>query len=663
MTTTTNHPYLQKFRDDLAEETRERLVAEARLRALTRDLRTALRILDSSISDLRVVEDGPAPAWTDFSEVFLNSGSLPGTRTLREVATWAGATYHELGHIIFSPRPSSSLWELVQRLSVVRPSAFNTLNLVEDQRQERAMVDRFSPLRGYFSAVVVELILRDGDVSESWPLITGRTYLPAETRRMVRDAWVKTHGETSATRVASLVGEFQSLRDPGETDSARAAEIVRELDEVLSEALGSETPPGGCGSPADQRPGTPAPSPDSDSPTAESEDESLSSPSPDEDSDEDSDEDGDSEGDSGEGDSEEDSDEDSEGASDGEGDSEEDSDSDSDSSSPTDSDEDSDEDGEDEDSDSASDSAGTSSSDEDSSSDEELREALSEAVSEVLSSEDIAEELRDLAEGIDSGPGGERERVSDLRQATPTNSARTAREELSESLRDLRAAAESEWIIGTDSGRVNVSRVAAARASGGFMDPSTLFDRFTPDSLDSVSVEVVVLVDLSGSMRHNEGEASEAVWSIHHAAAAAEARLSVFGFNSGPARTLVSPEDLPTESVPVLYASGGTDPSDALRAAWDTFRGSEASHRILVTLSDGDWNREEQSRAIVRGMREDGVSTLAAVFLSSRYGDEDEILSHHSHGAERFVRVNSLRDFSSLVAEEVREAMRDGLGR
>ena len=618
MTTTTTttpdpRPSWTLTPEEIAERTRSSEVLASRTRTLSRDLRTALRILDGSIKDLRVVSSGPAPAWTDFSEVFLSSGDLPALHGVREVATWAGAAYHELGHVVFSPRPGSRLFQLLGGLREVRPGVFQTLNLVEDQRQELAMVSRFSPLRGYFSSLVVSLILgRPGGAEDSWPLVCGRTYLPETARRESRDAWTSQYGEASARRVASLVGKFQTLTDPAERDAETASEIVRELDEVLHEALSSS--PSGCGSPDENRTGpsadTPPPPPGE---TASEADEDLRG---DEDETPESGEtsDGDEDGETSDGD--EDSGE-SSGA--GEGDRE----------APTD----------------------------EETREEAVREALSEALSEVLSSEDVAEELRDLTEAMDLGSGtSEREREEVRNLASPSAEALSARESLDETLRDLRAAAEAEWILGTDSGRLNVSRWA----SPGLPDPSSLFDRFSPDSLDDVSVEAVVLVDLSGSMGQYEGPLSEAVWSIHHAAHAAEARLSVLGFSSGPAREIVGPDEVPGERVPVLRASGGTLPTDALRAAWDIFRASDATHRLLVTLSDGDWSRASEGEGLVRGMREDGVSTSAVLFRGGLGGDPSSF-SRHSHGAERFVVSESLSDFAALVAEAVRDAMREGL--
>jgi VWA domain containing CoxE-like protein len=638
----------------------ETLSAKRRTRALARELRITARVLNGAVRDLIVESHGPAPAWTDFERLYLNESELPGVTEPGDVAIWAGAMLHELGHTLFTPRPGSTLHKLLEDARrTIAPNVFHVLNVVEDSRQERAMVAKLPRTRGYLTALVVALIVESGSAEDSWPLITGRTWLPLEARSKSRAAWTLRHGAESAARVAALVGEYQTLTEPGERDAVRAAAIVVELARILAPAA---APAPKCQS---QRGGESVETPASDAPTAATEDGDVedagAEDAPAEDVDtgagaesvEDAEdaEDGSTEDVDGSGsgsdveDAEDGSTEDVDGsgstedagAEDGSAESERESAEDVDGSgSGSGSDVEDAEDAED----------GAEDSTESAPADTGVEDALRDAVAETLAAEDVAADLSDYLESLEdvtreseSGSGDK------LRHAEPSVAAANVREDLTETLSELRAAVEPAWRRGVSAGRVNAGRLVAPVVA-----PSKLFDRYSAGARDAVATECVLLVDTSSSMSHVERELSESVWTLRHAAAAAGVTLHVFSFGSAT-RLLWSAEDVePGDRVPLLSANGGTHATPALVQAWDILSGSRLPHRVLVTLTDGAWSGDvDAADSLVAAMREDGVATVAL-----HYGSDG---GASSHGAETFAVVDSLSALPAIFAELVADIL------
>jgi hypothetical protein len=59
-------------------------------------------------------------------------------------------------------------------------------------------------------------------------------------------------------------------------------------------------------------------------------------------------------------------------------------------------------------------------------------------------------------------------------------------------------------------------------------------------------------------------------------------------------------------------ALGGTEPTSALREAWEVLGNSQARNRMLVILTDGQWWGFQADR-LIRAMSESGVITVMAL--------------------------------------------------
>ena len=204
-----------------------------RIRSLVHELRIAAKILDNGVTNLKMVEEDDDPvAWSNGSEITLNASKLPDAIDLPlELAVWIGAAFHELGHTLFTPRQGSKLNRRIEKELSFFPGMFHIFNIAEDPRVERALIGRFNTMRGYLTAVVMEIIANENNkhIKTAWPLVCGRTWLAQDIRSEIRKYWVERFGEDSAVEVAEIIGEYQDVKDPADADSDQAWSLLRRL--------------------------------------------------------------------------------------------------------------------------------------------------------------------------------------------------------------------------------------------------------------------------------------------------------------------------------------------------------------------------------------------------------------------------------------------------
>lgn len=205
---------------------------------------------------------------------------------------------------------------------------------------------------------------------------------------------------------------------------------------------------------------------------------------------------------------------------------------------------------------------------------------------------------------------------------------------ISNSLAKLRSDRDNQWEKGSSTGVVNVLRYAEARGTH-----TDFFDEWQEDGDERPDAEVCVLLDLSTSMnsqsftsakaRHeapkddygvskfdyatatsNAQEASFAMWAIKNACQKNDILCSVIGY-SDKAYPLYAPDDtVLSGQAPVFNGLDGTHPTEALLYAESVLEKSEAKHRILISLSDGDWTISHQGLRCVEKLRKNGVQTV-----------------------------------------------------
>lgn len=528
-----------------------------RLSRLGRELRLTDQILSNDLDTVSIVQDGPAPAWTtlDGDHVSFALSQMPFPDSKPNVAVWLGTNAHELGHVLFTPRSDTPLVRrILEGDQTFMRGVANLHNIVEDQRQERLILARFAPWRGYLTAALGHHF--QGETDTSWLLMAGRTWLPGTVRANARRLFVKAQGEWMATQVSTLIGDYQRLVDPGETEADEAWAIL----DRLYDLLGQKVPPvqyrcseiGGHGTPDT----TGIPGGDSRAPkTAD-------------------------EADPGDGDGT-----DPDGDTDGGDDSTPDSQSRSQSSSD------------------AGDGTGDDSS-------EGMRRALTDAAEKQIGQD--AEANDDLESIMDAlthaSSGGDAQGNDPLGSFSPaTDTARHVHKDVADALLDLKDDSEPGWTRRTDSGRLNVRRLVNP-----YMDADELFDRYDAGQMDASELDVVLLLDVSGSMGAHVTRLAEVTWALRHAVDDLDGTMNVITWDSGPHRVLASAGDRPDDRMFVPTVLGGTNPHSALVESYRLLAGSDARNRLVVILTDGEWSNVRPSEQVIDALNEAGVITTLA---------------------------------------------------
>lgn len=597
-------------------------------RATTERLATVLsavdRILGHALEGVELVtkQDAPAgaPAWTDGVHVYLNVDGLPDLTeaTTTSLITWLGANAHEVGHSLFSPRFGSPLYTAINaRIEAgLNKNLLSTFNLIEDQRQERLLIAKFPPWRTYLTQGLIRL-LTDHEIGADrlWPILVGRTWLPAELRVQAKADW---SGHDPENELAKLVGQYQRLGDPGEDDADEAFRVLVDIDILLSTGQPS---PSGC-KPGYDVIGSLDADDDPDPMVLTADDDVVPSAGSAQDTQQLDDAaaaqqegEGDQSGSTPAGDS--DTDDVSDPSPDGNGETEGPT---GDRTPPA--------------ADEATDlptggqvDPGTGPS---GTPQQDAVDTLREQVIDQISTDkQVQADLANMEAALDNtGP-----RQSTLKSARDdgynevTPETRRLARDVAEHLRRLTHASLPQWLRRTDHGRLNVRRYLTRDVGDSF---DTMFDKFEQGLQDEVSLDVTVLVDVSGSMSARvtylvpaddvenvtteEGpkpweRASEAVWAIQQAVEAAEGDCTVIGFDD--TSTLISQTGRRAPSqVRRLVGRGNTDPVEGLRDTWRRLRTVEAANKVVVIITDGYWTRESGGDRLVEDLNQRGVVTV-----------------------------------------------------
>jgi hypothetical protein len=570
-----------------------------RIERLIRELRITDQIISPDLDSVNVAQHGPAAAWTTLQgdAISFNMSKMPFPETRFDVAVWIGTNAHELGHVLYTPRTESTLIRrALEAEKIFMRGIMKLHNIVEDQRQERLILSQFAPWTGSLVAALHAHVVSDSE--SAWILLCGRTWIARSVRAAARASFVAARSDAIADQVAQLVGDYQRLTDPGESEVDEAWRVLTELHDLFADAL--PTMPEPCNIPRDGEPdtdtdaGTDIPTADEDDPNAQDDD----------DSDDDSaaaDGEPCDDGEPGRSDA---SDDDASGDGDGDGD---DDDGDDDASGDGDGDDD---DGDDDDGD---DDSTTSTSRGNRRGKprppKDIKDQLRDAAQDALNENDASSDLDDVLDALDYGRPGD-PISADETPGTWTEAddeARRLHHSTGDALLDLKDESEPAWIRRVDSGRLNAARVMNPAA-----DLDSMFDRYEPGQMDATDMEVVLLLDVSGSMDTHCEALARAAWAIRRAVDDIEGTCTVITWDSGPHRLLAGPDERPDNRMLVPDACDGTDPKSALTETYRILANSQSPIRIMLILTDGDWSDAPASETIIRQMNQAGITTALA---------------------------------------------------
>lgn len=167
--------------------------------------------------------DMTSPAHNDGREITLNA-SLLETIDDTTITSLHGFNYHEVAHVLFSPRRGSKLGKWIEENKVRR-----AYNILEDSRIERLLIAKYPSTRLYLEACITDYLLK-GDPA-TWKnyfhLITGRKYIDLEVRQAIADRFIAHYGVSFAEDLHAIIHAYRELVFPNDFD--KAMELIMKM--------------------------------------------------------------------------------------------------------------------------------------------------------------------------------------------------------------------------------------------------------------------------------------------------------------------------------------------------------------------------------------------------------------------------------------------------
>ena len=159
------------------------------------------------VSNEEYTEQMPTGAWSDGKNIYFNSKLIDNVDEASLVSL-NGLNYHEVAHILFSPRSSSEivLWAKEKQYT-------KALNILEEARIENLLTTKYPSTRPYLEATTLQYLLdRPKDEwADSHPIMVGRKYVELEWREKVGQMFVAKYGLQTAIEITDIVNKYRNL--------------------------------------------------------------------------------------------------------------------------------------------------------------------------------------------------------------------------------------------------------------------------------------------------------------------------------------------------------------------------------------------------------------------------------------------------------------------
>jgi hypothetical protein len=584
-------------------------IHKAKLEAMARVFTRANRILSAEDIVCTVADDfyNPAPAWSDGRTVTFNANQIHNIATLEDIVQVTGFNYHELAHILYTPRKGTKVV-----VEVLNQGWRDSFNILEDQRIETFLTSVYPATIPYFVSTFTRYCAANpADWELNFLIMYGRRYLPVDMRETFQ---LKFKHQKYVKQLSKIIDQYRKLAFP--VDTAIALELIEKFHNLLIKMgiIKVNDPHGhSCGSRPEISVGRSAP-------LSEQQDTADLSDELDEELEERDEEERESKDALGstDGDEESDDSEDADGTSDSDSDEDaEEADEDTDSFGNSNVDEDADSD----DSDSTSghaDGAGSGKDDAEftATTDADIMKMLAEQAAKILNNADVLADAKEKQAAIVDGDGEVSVALDKRRffEQTVTQEEILNADDFAYELKQLRTDADPYWEKRNSSGRVNIDSVIRGT------DYTEAFDEFREGQIDSTDIEAVILLDISSSMSYRMGDASKAMWTIKSAMESIDAHVTVLAFNSNAYLLYDKDENVERDNYRVFASEGNTNPTIAIQQSLKVFNSSTRGNKICFFITDGSWDGEYQCDEMIQDMNNNGILTAIAYIEGSSYG-------------------------------------------
>ena len=180
-------------------------------------------------------KDMEYPSMTDGKDIVFNGKIIENIDTDTIIGV-NGLNYHELAHILYSPRQGSALGQYVKNNKMHR-----AFNILEEGRIESLLSAQYPTTTLTLEAMVSDYILKDSPSNwgDYFPTITGRTYIPIEVRQIIADKFIGQYGIDTAQELSSIIHDYRTLSFPTDFDIARG--LIERMSKLVG--LDEKEPP------------------------------------------------------------------------------------------------------------------------------------------------------------------------------------------------------------------------------------------------------------------------------------------------------------------------------------------------------------------------------------------------------------------------------------
>ena len=565
-------------RTDLIEQVAEE---KSRLDGISSVYQTADRIISGDDINVTVVRNPEmdTTATNNGREIIFNANLIEDLDT-DTIVSMNGTNYHELAHILFSPRAGSALGQYVTNNKMKR-----AFNMLEESRIEKMLVAKYPATRLFLEATVLDYALKDSPDKwgDMFPVITGRRYLDVELRQMIADKFINSYGSEVAQTVSRIVNEYGSLIFP--TDFTRGMELIAEYSQLVgldTEPQGQIPNGNGDGHSHNERnvlqKGRPA---------STKEQERLQGKS------------GSGEGENLNGDNVINGEKGNGNGTTpawgvgGEG------------------------------------IEYTGEQTSYTNSDEDIARALTQRLKDIHADSRIKNEVREVRKAIT----GNDEVRSTLKNSkhfdleVNTNASNFARRfgvELERMVRD----SDPHWDKFLPSGKLNVSRTMTPDVNA----IGQMFDVWDTGN-ENTDIEAVILLDNSGSMSYHMTEVCEKAWIIKRGIENIDGSVTVYNFHSYSELLYDKKEKAKPRQHRSVHATGSTNPMTALVEAERTLTTTDKHIKMLFIVTDGEWENTGECDSIIKRLNDKGV--LTCVVFMGDYKQVHELMAEAKRGNEQ----------------------------
>lgn len=550
-------------------------------------------------------------AYNDGKKIVFNANLLEELDDYT-ITSLHGFNYHEVAHVMYSPRAGSELgkWIIANRMK-------RAYNMLEDSRIERLITAKYPSTRLYLEACITDYMLK-GDTNEwgdYFPLITGRKYLDLELRQAVANRFIKTAGVEIAEDIASIIHEYRTLVLPSDKD--KAMNLIERFAKYtgLDEQGQSEGENGGEG----QEGQIPMPT------------NGVSH------ADRDIQDKGRMKGTQEQKQTQERANQMERGSGSEYFEKSLDVDDTPDTDSPNE-------------------------QKETTEADREMRDRLNKRLEQIINHEQVKQGTSEVRKALDHNTyqnsmlGNASYSIEEVGSANKELAQRFAYE-----METLRIENDPMWKLEVPTGRLNITRTMNADIN----DIDRLFDRWDIGN-DNRDIEAVILVDNSGSMSYHMNRTLEAMWIIKRGIEAIDGRVTVYRFNDYSKLIYDGDETADPTTYRSVRSGGGTNPYEALTEAERILGASDKGIKILFTVSDGSWSNESANNEIIQRMNEniEGLVSVA-VFIGDlrwykdNYDPEyyEQLITNTRHNCHIYHAVAEPRDLIEVATKVVTSTM------